>query len=217
MDLNEYLAETVICNPESAPWGTLISQIIFDCFRKHCLELIQENELKPWTNIYELCENYIDEPFKKYLGEIFQVEHYEEYKNEDLCIAFLKKFEEMLKETLEKRDTNEEVLTDFLDTNIFLYFEKGLEEHKSYHIFPKNYELELDLEKYEELRKVLFEKKKELVSEELEEPIITKEEPTKSITKALLKKRLGIKQTRKHNIPTNTFVFARTHKNKSKK
>ena len=55
-----------------------------------------------------------------------------------------------------------------------------------------------------------------LLSEILDEPImpIIKDEPTKSITKAILKKRLDIKHTRKHNIPTNTFVFAKTHKNK---
>mgnify|MGYP003353949670 CR=1 FL=1 len=71
-----------------------------------------------------------------------------------------------------------------------------------------------NIEKYEELRKTLFEKKAELNSELISEPILTKEEPTKSITKALMKKRLGIKQTRKTNISYNTFVFAKTHKNK---
>ena len=89
-----------------------------------------------------------------------------------------------------------------------------LSDYKDYYIFPKDYEGVLDIKAYEELRKKLFEGgKKYLYSEELDEPVVEKEE-TKSITQALKKKRLGIKQTRKINISTKTFVFAKTHKNK---
>ena len=214
MDLNEYLQEIAITD-SNTPWGTLISQIIFDCFRKYCLDFIQEIELKSWENIYELCEHYIEDSFKPYLGEIFQVEHYEEFNNEDLCIAFFKKFLILLKETLNKKDVNEETLTDFLDHNIFVYFESSI-LNKDYYIFPTDFNGVLDIKKYESIREKLFEKKDVLLSEILGEPImpIMKDEPTKSITKAILKKRLDIKYTRKHNIPTNTFVFAKTHKNK---
>ena len=215
MDLNEYLQEIAVINPKK-PWAIIISQIVFDCIRKYCLDLIQENELKPWDNVYELCENYIEESFKPYLGEIFQSEHYDEFTTEELCIAFLKKFLELLKETLDKKDlsSNEDVITTFLDNNIFIFFETMLSDYKDYYIFPKDYEGVLDIKAYEELRKKLFEGgKKYLYSEEIDEPVIEKEE-TKSITQALKKKRLGIKQTRKINISTKTFVFAKTHKNK---
>ena len=101
----------------------------------------------------------------------------------------------------------------FLDTNIFVFFQTMLSEYKDYYIFPKDFEGVLDIQAYEELRKKLLEKKY-LYSEEIDEPIVEKEEPTKSLTHALKKKRLGIKETRKINTPTSTFVFAKTHKNR---
>jgi hypothetical protein len=214
MDLNEYLEEIAVINPKK-PWAIIISQIVFDCIRKYCLDLIQESELKvrPWETIYELCENYIEESFKPYLGEIFQLEHYEQFDTEELCIAFLKKFLELLKETLDNKDSNEDTLTNFLDTNIFVYFETVLSEYKDYYIFPKDFEGVLNIQAYEGLREKLFEKKY-LYSEEVDEPVVEKEEQTKSLTQALKKKRLGIKETRKINTPTSTFVFAKTHKNR---
>jgi len=215
MDLNEYLQEIAVSD-SNTPWAIIISQIVFDCFRKYCLEFIKENELTPWENIYELCEICIEDTFKPYLGEIFQVEHYEEFKNEDLCIAFFKKFLNLLKETIDKKYIDEDILTDFLDHNIYVYFETLLSE-SDYYIFPKDFEGVLDITKYESIRETLFEKKEILPSEELNEPIITKDIPIKSITIAILKKRLGIKYTRKSNISTKTFVFAKTHKNKNRK
>jgi hypothetical protein len=93
-----------------------------------------------------------------------------------------------------------------------------LSEYKDYYIFPKDFEGVLDIQAYEELRKKLFEKKY-LYSEEVDEPVVEQinETTTKSITKSLQKKRIGIKQTRKINTSGavgRSFIFAKTHKNK---
>ena len=151
MDLNDIL-ETIIEFDEKKPWSIILIQLIFDSFRKCCIDYIQEPREVLWESLYELCKQYTDEEFKQYIDEAFQAEHYQEFDMQDLCLEFFKSFINTLKTVIEGNNTIEDTITDFLDYNIFKYFEIILSDNQEYYFFPKTFEDELNIEKYETLR-----------------------------------------------------------------
>jgi hypothetical protein len=185
MDLNEYLDTIVEFNKEK-PYGILCAQIIFDSFRKYCIEYIQEKK-ELFESLYYLVLEYTDEPFKLYVDELFQDTKIEQFENRDLCFEFFKKFVSLLDSIDE---TNEEIITNFLDYNLYKYFEILLSDNTDYWIFPYTYEDELHIDVYETLRLKLIEQPKELITSECETPAEQLvETPVKSITRALVKNR----------------------------
>jgi len=226
MDLTDIL-ETLVELDTTKPWNIIINQVAFDCYRKFCLDYIQEEDLvlrdkcKEWNSIYELCEKYVDDSFKPYLDEIFSAEHLEEFENSDICLVFFKKFIATLDILIENDSENETKITDFLDYNIFKYFEIMLSDDLQYYIFPKTFEDDLNVKAYEEF-KIFIENAPvtpavplAVVSEVINEPI-EKQEPkevTKSISKALLFRRKTFRVKTKKNNGLLKSPFSNTRKN----
>jgi hypothetical protein len=193
MDLNEYL-ETIVEFNKEKPYGIILAQFVFDSFRKYCIDYIQEPKQKIFESLYEIVNEYTDEPFKKYVDELFQDNHLEQFETHTLCLEFFKKFVTILDNI---DSTNEEQITDFLDYNIYKYFEILLSDNTNYWFFPSTYEDELHMEIFEPLRNRFIELPKPLMSSESETPVEQLvEKPIKSITRALVRNKH--KLTKKH-------------------
>jgi len=217
MDLNDIL-ETIIEFDEKKPWSIILIQLIFDSFRKCCIDYIQEPREVLWESLYELCKQYTDEEFKQYIDEAFQAEHYQEFDMQDLCLEFFKSFINTLKTVIEGNNTIEDTITDFLDYNIFKYFEIILSDNQEYYFFPKTFEDELNIEKYETLRTRLQTPSAsiEVTGELIYEPIENAEKmKSKSLTQALLKKRHS-KTKKKYGSLRQSIVFSKTRKHNAK-
>jgi hypothetical protein len=189
MDLNEYL-ETIVEFDTTNPWGIILTQVVFDSFRKYAIDYIQEPKEKVFDSLYEIVTEYIDEPFKKYIDEIFHDEHFEQFEMRDLCLEFFKHFIKCLDSIIKGETINEDVITDFLDYNIYKYFEIFLSNNKEFWFFPYDYEGELNLDVYETLRLKLIKPTKVIESELINTPIVQIEQtPVKSLTRAIVKKK----------------------------
>jgi len=216
MDLNEII-ETIVEFDEKKPWSIIISQIVFDSFRKFCIDYIQEPSEVKWTTLYELSKEYTDEEFKKYIDEIFQAEHFREFDTQDLCLEFFKSFADTLVIIIKNDTKIEDTITDFLDFNIYKYFEIILNDKKEYYFFPKTFEDELNLEIYETLRTSLEEPKKstEVTGVIMNETIENAEKITAKLASHALLKRAHSK-TKKQYGSLKKVIFSKTRKQNSK-
>ena len=207
MDLNEYL-ETIIEFDKEKPWGIVAAQLIFDAFRKYCIDYIQDTTTKPLESLYDLVFEYTDESFKKYVDEIFIVEHIEQFETAELCLEFFKKFITFI-DTL--GEDNEEKITDFLDYNIYKYIEILLNDDTEYWFFPYTYEDDLHIDTYEFLRTKLYKPKKTLTSVVIDTPIDSLEQtPVKSLSRAFIKNKH--KQTKKNVSFSAQLAYSKTKK-----
>lgn len=217
MDLNDIL-ETIIEFDEKKPWSIILTQLIFESFRKFCIDYIQEPREASWESLYELCKQYTDEEFKQYIDEAFQAEHFQEFDMQDLCLEFFKSFINTLKNVIQGNNTIEDKITDFLDYNIFKYFEIILSDNQDYYFFPKTFEDELNIEKYETLRTRLQNPTRsiEVTGELIYEPIENAEKmKAKTLTQALLKKRHS-KTKKKYGSLRQSIAFSKTRKHNAK-
>lgn len=196
MDLNEYLETIVEFNIEK-PYGIIIAQVIFDSFRKYCIDYIETPKDTEIESLYTLALEYSDEPFKKYIDELFQDTHIEQFDTRELCLEFFRKFIIYLNSIIGGIIINEDIITDFLDHNIYKYFEIILSDYPEFLFFPKTYEDSLNIDVYEGLRNALIEQQAQIAGERINTPIeeIIKE-PVKSVTHAVIKKKH--KKTKKH-------------------
>jgi hypothetical protein len=210
MNLNEYL-ETIIEFDTKKPWGIILAQIIFDSFRKFCIDYIQDPTDKSLESLYELVKEYTDESFKQYIDEIFQAEHFEQFDTHDLCLAFFKKFISIMNSIDEN---NEDSISDFLDYNIYKFFEIMLSDNTDYWFFPYTYEDDLHLDTYEYLRSTLISSKnREIASTVVDTPIEQVENtPVKSASRAIIKNRH--KLTKKHLAFKANLHFSKTRKHR---
>jgi hypothetical protein len=210
MDLNEFLETIIEVNIEK-PWGIVVAQVVFDSFRKYCIEYIQETKVSPIESLYELVLEYTDESFKKYVDEIFQAEHFEQFDTQDLCLEFFNKFITILS-TISKDELNEDKVTDFLDYNIYKYFEIVLSDNQDFWFFPYTYEDDLHIDTYEHLRlQLIYKKDQGIPSKLMNEPIEKIEElPIKKISHAIIKNKH--KQTKKHVAFKGVLHFSKTKK-----
>ena len=212
MNLNEYL-ETIIEFNINKPWGIILAQIIFDSFRKFCIDYIQDPTNKSLDSLYDLVVNYTDDSFKPYVDELFQVEHFEEFDTHELCLAFFKKFLEIINSI---NDNNEDSITDFLDFNIYKYFEIILSDNTEYWFFPYNYEDDLHLDTYEFLRIQLINSKNSEIANEIAGVVLNtpidqiEDKPVKSVSRAIIKNRH--KKTKKHLSFKANLHFSKTRK-----
>jgi len=214
MDLNTFLEGCIEFNIEK-PYGIIIAQLVFDSFRKYCIEYIEDVNIDFFGSLYELVSKYTDEPFKKYVDEVFQDEYFIQFDAQDLCLEFFKKFLTYLVSVKEGDEINEDKITDFLDYNIFKYFEIILADNKEYYFFSRTYEDELHIDIFEQLLTKLKEvKSKEVSGEIINTPIDNQEEvlPKRSLSHALFKARH--KQTKKRNLLKATIAFSKTRKQK---
>jgi len=217
MDLNDIL-QTIIEFDEKKPWSIILSQLIFDSFRKFCIDYIQEPTDIKWTSLYELTTTFTDDEFKKYVDEAFQAEHFQEFDMQDLCLEFFKSFTDTLVIIIKNDTKIEDRITDFLDFNIYKYFEIILSDKTDYYFFPKTFEDELDVEKYETLRTRLNETPKsiDVASELMNEAIENVEKiKVKSAIHASLK-RSHSKTKKSYNSVRKTIVFSKTRKQNTK-
>lgn len=208
MDLNEFL-ETIVEFDENNPYGIIISQLVFDSFRKYCIDFIQDSSIEMFESLYDLVKKYTDDSFKNEIDEIFQAERFEQFSTQDLCFEFFKKIIEFLKKIDE---SIEDKITDFLDYNIYKTFEIVLEDNKEYYFFPHDYEDDLHYDVYIALKEKLNKKEKEeLKSEILNTPIDDiKKVPVKSLTHAIVKNKH--RTTRKKLSFKSSIAFAKTKK-----
>lgn len=217
MDLNDIL-QTIIEFDEKKPWSIILTQLIFDSFRKFCIDYIQEPREITWESLYDLCKEYTDEDFKKYIDEAFQAEHYQEFDMQDLCLEFFKSFINTLKSVIEGNNKIEDKITDFLDYNIFKYFEIILNDNTDYYFFPKTFEDELNLEIYETLRIRLqnpttsIEVSGELMNDSIEN---VEKMKAKSVTQAFVKKRHS-KTKKSYGSLRQSIAFSKTRKHNAK-
>lgn len=208
MDLNEILQTTAEFDIKK-PWGILIAQIVYDCFRKYAIDYIETQQVKTYDSLYELVEVYIDEPFKKYLGELFDNDHYNQFETSDLCLEFFKKIISAIEKILRTNDTNEDKITDFLDYNLYKYFEIILSDNQDYWIFPRNYEDELHIDIYEALRqRIIDEQPKQINGEVLNTAIDSETQTVRTFSRAILK--VKHKFTRKRNLVKQSFAYSKT-------
>jgi hypothetical protein len=216
MDLNDIL-ETIIEFDEKKPWSTILSQLIFDSFRKFCIDYIEEPSDVKWTSLYELTTAYTDENFKKYIDEAFQAEHYQEFDTQDLCLEFFKSFTDMLILIIKNDTKIEDRITDFLDFNIYKYFEIILSDNPEYYFFPKTFEEDLNIQVFESLRARLQEStvptevSGELVNETIENVEKIK---AKTATHASLK-RAHSKTKKSYRSVRQSIAFSKTRKQNS--
>jgi len=217
MDLNDIL-ETIIEFDEKKPWSIILAQLIFDSFRKFCIDYIEEPRDVKWSTLYELTTAYTDDSFKKYIDEVFQAEHYQEFDTQDLCLEFFKSFTDMLILIIKNDTKIEDRITDFLDFNIYKYFEIILSDNPEYYFFPKNYEEDLNVQIFEALRIRLQEhtNSTEVSGEVVKETIENVEKiKAKTATHASLK-RAHSKTKKSYGSVRESIAFSKTRKHASK-
>lgn len=217
MDLNEIL-ETIVEFDEKKPWSIILLQLIFDSFRKFCINYIEEPHDVKWSSLYELTTAYTDDNFKQYIDEAFQAEHYQEFDTQDLCLEFFKSFTDTLILIIKKDTKIEDRITDFLDFNIYKYFEIILSDNPEYYFFPKTYEDDLNIEVFEALRIRLQETTAptEVSGEVVNETIENVEKiKVKRATHASLK-RAHSKTKKRYGSVRQSIAFSKTRKQNSK-
>ena len=196
MDLNEYL-ETIVEFNTDKPYGIIIAQVVFDSFRKYCIDYIESPNKILFDSLYSLVQEYTDEPFKKYIDILFQDTHFEQFETRDLCLEFFKKFISYIDSILDGDTLNETIITDFLDHNIYKYFEIILSDNLAYLFFPKTFEDDLNIELFETLQTTLTDPPKIMDTVALDTPIEQIEEThVKSFMRAIVKNKH--KHTKKH-------------------
>ena len=195
MDLNEYL-ETIIEFNIEKPYGIIIAQVVFDSFRKYCIDYIQTPNKPLFDSLYALVLEYTDESFKIYIDELFQDIHFEQFETRDLCLEFFKRFISYIDSILEGDTLNEDKITDFLDYNIYKYFEIILSDNIDYLFFPQTYEDDLNIDMYNMLQTSLTNPPNIIQSVVVNTPIEQVEQtPVKSFMRAIVKNKH--KQTKK--------------------
>jgi hypothetical protein len=216
MDLNDIL-QTIIDFDEKKPWSIILSQLIFDSFRKFCIDYIQEPTDINWMSLYELTTAFTDEEFKKYIDEAFQAEHFQEFDTQDLCLEFFKSFTDTLVVIIKNDTKIEDRITDFLDFNIYKYFEIILSDNTDYYFFPKTFEDEMNIGVYEALRTKLNETPKSVITGEVINDAIENVEKlkVKSATHASLK-RSHSKTKKSYNSVRQSIAFSKTRKQSAK-
>lgn len=217
MDLNDIL-QTIIEFNEKKPWSIIVAQLVFDSFRKFCIEYIEEPHPVKWTTLYELTTTYTDDNFKKHIDEVFQAEHYQEFDTQDLCLEFFKSFTETLVLIIKNDTKIEDRITDFLDFNVYKYFEIILSDNPEYYFFPKNYEEDLNIQVFEALRMRLQEStaSTEVSGEVVNETIENVEKiKAKTATHASLK-RAHSKTKKSYGSIRQRILFSKTRKQTSK-